>query len=99
MAVPAITPGVWLLLRLCHHAGRRSHDARLGDPVFARLKSSNAIRRPVRPFYPTDGGQAAPAGPRAFNSTALFGPDLMRSPASARDDASAIAASPWRITP
>ena len=41
------------------------HDARLGDPVFARLRSSDAIRRPVRPFDPTDGGQAAPAGSRA----------------------------------
>jgi len=99
MAVPTITSDVRLLLRLCRHAGRRLHDASLGDPVFARLKSSDAIRRPVRPFDPTDGGQAAPAGPRAFDSTALFGPDLVGTPASARDDASTIAASPWRITP
>jgi hypothetical protein len=65
MAVPTITSGVRLLLRLCRRAGRRLHDARLGDPVFARLRSSDAIRRPVRPFDLTDGGQAAPAGPRA----------------------------------
>jgi hypothetical protein len=52
MAIPTITSGVRLLLRLCRHAGRRLHDARLGDPVFARLRRSDAIRRPVRPFDP-----------------------------------------------
>ena len=72
MAVPTITSGVRLLLRLCRHAGRRPHDARLGDPVFARLRSSDAIRRPVRPFDPADGGQAAPTGSRASKRYADF---------------------------
>ncbi len=58
VAVPGITPGIWLIWRLRRRAGLMM-PARLGDPVFTLLHRSDVNRCPVRPLSPTMWG-----GPR-----------------------------------
>lgn len=46
--------------------------ARLGDPVFTQSRRYGTDRCPVRPFDPSDGGQAALAGLEACSMTTSF---------------------------